>query len=505
MSIQKNWMLSALVALFVSSAVVLASYYWLPAKVIRIESGTAVPVRGALYTLDTEGNYVPVDFTQTAEKVMEAVVHIKSGVLVSRQSSPSPFFFDDELLREFFGPRFRIEPWGSPEGESNQKPQFRYGSGSGVIISPDGYIVTNYHVIQNAEQLEVTLHDGRTFSARVIGTDPSTDLAVVKIDADRLQTIPFGNSDAVRVGEWVLAVGNPFNLNSTVTAGIVSAKARNIRILRDQYAVESFIQTDAAINPGNSGGALVDLNGNLIGINTAIASPTGAYAGYGFAVPSNIVNKVVEDILKYGSVQRGFLGVMIRDVDGNLASEKELKVTKGVYVEQVNEKSAAEAAGIKPGDVIVKVENTEVNNVSTLQEMIARHRPGDKVKIGIVRNNKEMELVVTLKNREGNTEITQSSASSGLSARLGAELANLSKEEKKRFKVDGGVKVVQTQAGKLANAGVKPGFIITHLDKEPILSVEDLAKKLDKKQGGVMIEGFYEDMPRAKYYYAFGL
>ncbi|WP_288003685.1 Do family serine endopeptidase [Thermonema sp.] len=497
MKVQKNWIVSGIAALLASVLTVLAAYYWLPAKVVKVEAVNNMPVKGALFTQNENGEFVPIDFTATAEKVMDAVVHIKSTMLVSNRSIQP--FFDDDLFREFFGPDFRIERF------DDGRPQLQMGSGSGVIISEDGYIVTNYHVIRDAQEIEVTLHDNRTFKATVVGTDPSTDLAVLKIDAKGLKTIPFGNSDAVKVGEWVLAVGNPFNLNSTVTAGIVSAKARNIRILRDQYAVESFIQTDAAINPGNSGGALVNLQGDLIGINTAIASPTGAYAGYGFAVPSKIVQKVVEDILKYGSVQRAYLGVLIRDVDGVLAEEKGLSTTTGVYVDSLVENGAAKAAGIKAGDVIVAVDGKSVNNSAELQELIARHRPGDKVSIKVLRGSKEKELQVVLKSREGETRIAKISENPEVVARLGAELADLSKEEAKKFKIKGGVKVQKVYPGKLRTAGVKEGFIITHIDKEEVHSVKELTEKLAKKEGGVMIEGFYEDMPRAKFYYAFGL
>jgi Do/DeqQ family serine protease len=497
MKVQKTWMVSGIAALLASALTVLAAYYWLPPKVVKVESANSMPVKGVLFTQNENGEFVPIDFTTTAEKVMDAVVHIKSSMLVTNRSLQP--FFDNDLFREFFGPEFRIERF------DDGKPQLQMGSGSGVIISENGYIVTNYHVIRDAQEIEVTLHDKRTFKASVVGTDPSTDLAVLKIDAKGLKTISFGNSDAVKVGEWVLAVGNPFNLNSTVTAGIVSAKARNISILRDQYAVESFIQTDAAINPGNSGGALVNLNGELIGINTAIASPTGAYAGYGFAVPSNIVEKVVEDILKYGSVQRGYLGVFIRDVDGNLAEEKGLKTTTGVYVDSLVENSAAQAAGIKKGDVIVAVDGKSVNNSAELQETIARHRPGDKLNIKVLRGDKEKEISVVLKNREGEARIAKVEGNPEVIARLGAELVDLSKEEANKFKVKGGVKVKKLYAGKLRTAGVKEGFVITHLDKEEVHSVKELNEKLAKKEGGVMLEGFYEDMPRAKFYYAFGL
>jgi Do/DeqQ family serine protease len=378
------------------------------------------------------------------------------------------------------------------------------GSGSGVIISDNGYIVTNNHVIADADDLEVTLHDNRTYKATVIGTDPSTDLALIQIKEKGLPTLPFVNSDEVRVGEWVMAVGNPFNLTSTVTAGIVSAKGRNINILKEQFAVESFIQTDAAINPGNSGGALVNLQGGLIGINTAIASPTGAYSGYGFAVPVNIVNKVVEDLMKYGVVQRGVLGVMIRTVDGNLKRDKDLDLNTGVYVDSLLENSAAGAAGIESGDVILSVDDVEVNTSPELQEVIARHRPGDEVTIKVNRQGKEKIFDVVLNNRKGNTDIVDKEHKEVLSI-LGADFETLDEEMAKKLDLKGGVKVKDLYAGKLRKStNMRPGFIITKVDGQKIETVEELIKILDKKEGGVMLEGIYEDIP-GEYYYAFGM
>jgi len=310
-------------------------------KTVRVEHISKTPSSKAVYTLDEEKNIVPLDFTKTAEEVVDAVVHIKSTQLnnnqsiqnFQNQSSPHPFddFFGNDY-QHFFGPRIqrqRIPNVG--------KPQPQIGSGSGVIVSHDGYIITNNHVIDHADDIEVTLHDNRTYKAKVIGTDPTTDLALLQIKEKNLPQIAYLDSDQVKIGEWVLAVGNPFSLNSTITAGIVSAKGRNINILKEQYAVEDFIQTDAAINPGNSGGALVNLDGGLVGINTAIASTTGSYSGYGFAIPSNIVSKIIQDLIEYGVVQRGVLGITIRTVDGNLAKDKGLNNVKGVYVDSRRE------------------------------------------------------------------------------------------------------------------------------------------------------------------------
>ncbi|MCB0551151.1 MAG: Do family serine endopeptidase, partial [Phaeodactylibacter sp.] len=384
-------------------------------------------------------------------------------------------------------------------------PEVRVGTGSGVIINEGGYIVTNNHVVADADDLEVTLHDNRTFKAAVIGTDPTTDLALLQIKAEGLPALPLVNSDEVKVGEWVLAVGNPMGLNSTVTAGIVSAKGRNINILREQFAVESFIQTDAAINPGNSGGALVNLEGGLVGINTAIASPTGAYAGYGFAVPANIVNKVVEDLLQYGVVQRGVLGVMIRSVDGSLAKEKGLDVTRGAYVDSLLENSAAAAAGLQPGDVVVEVEGKTIQSSPELQEMIARYRPGDKVSLKVDRKGKTKAFEVVLNNRQGSTALVEKPKQKDALAMLGAEFETLSSDAARKLDIEGGVKVTRLSSGKLRKyTDMREGFIITKADGLPVRNVDELAKALEGKSGGVMLEGIYEDVPGVRYY-AFGM
>jgi serine protease Do len=440
-----------------------------------------------------------LDFSAQAEKVTPAVVNIKA-----KRPSPSMGMQQNDIFRDFFGGSpFNLEPpmQGQPRERDNS------ATGSGVIISKDGYIVTNNHVVADASELEVSLTDKRTYKAKVIGTDPSTDLAVIQIKESNLPVLAFGNSDQVKVGSWVLAVGSPFNLTSTVTAGVVSAKARNISLLRERsnVPVESFIQTDAAINPGNSGGALVNLNGDLIGINTAIASPTGAYSGYGFAVPVNLVTKVVEDIIKYGSVQRGFLGIVIRDLDGNLAKEKDLSISEGVLVDSVNKESAARDAGIRKGDVIVKVASKKVSSVGELQEQIARLRPGDKVEITVNREGKEIPVSTTLKNKEGKSEVSKSERKEIFEV-LGAEFAELSAKEKKNAKVEQGVKVSKIfPGGKLrTQTDMKDGFIITKVDKQPVNSVKDLAALMEKKTGGVMLEGVYEDLP-GNYYFAIGL
>ncbi len=471
-----------------------------PTKV-KVDRIIDSPSTGVLYTMDQDGKPVPLDFTGVSKKVMDAVVHISSIQDVKQmqgrdyQQLPDPF-------REFF----RQFEQQNPNGPQQQpmEPRQRTGTGSGVIINSDGYIVTNNHVVAEADEIQVALHDNRTYEAQVIGTDPTTDLALIKINETNLPTIPMVDSDKIEVGEWVLAVGNPFNLNSTVTAGIVSAKSRNINILREQYAIESYIQTDAAINPGNSGGALVNLQGGLVGINSAIASPTGAYAGYGFAVPSNIVNKVIGDLLEYGSVQRGYLGVTIQNVTGDFAREKGLDVTEGVYIDSVMSKSAAEKAGIQVGDIVTKIDGRTVTKSSELQELIARHRPGDEVQITIDRGGNVIQRSATLQTIEGTTEIATKERGQMQSV-LGAELKTLTKDEAQKMDIDGGVKITRLYAGKLrSETNIREGFVITRVNSQPVKTVEELNNVLGKTKGGVMFEGLYEGDDQIRYY-AFGL
>lgn len=430
-----------------------------------------------------------IDFTLPAEISVNAVVHIKTKTAV-QNNLHDPFF-------DFF---FGYNP--------NSRPQIQMGTGSGVIISSDGYIATNNHVVAGAQEVEVTLNNKKTYEAKVIGTDPSTDLALLKIEENNLPYLIYGNSDDIKVGEWVLAVGNPLNLTSTVTAGIVSAKGRNINIIgsgdpgKNVFPIESFIQTDAAVNPGNSGGALVNTKGELIGINTAIASTTGAYSGYSFAVPVNIVKKVMADLLEYGMVQRAFIGISIRDITNSLAQEKGLNDLLGVYVAGLTEGGAAEEAGIKEGDIIKKIEGVEVNSTAQLQEQIGKYRPGDKIKVTILRDGKEKLLSLTLKNKNGNTGILRKSKEETLSI-LGASFEEISNEEKRELRIDYGLRVASLTAGKLRSAGVKEGFIITSVDKKPIKSVEDLSMAIKDKKGGILVEGVYPNGLRA--YYGFGL
>ncbi len=435
------------------------------------------------------GGAVGVDFTQAAEQTVNAAVHIQTKA--KRQN-----IGNDPFENLFFGNPYQ-----------RSQPQIEESSGSGVIISSDGYIATNNHVVEGSDEIEVVLNNRKSYTATVVGTDPSTDLALLKVNDTELPYLLYGNSDEVRLGEWVLAVGNPFNLTSTVTAGIVSAKGRNINIIGNNqnkkiFPIESFIQTDAAVNPGNSGGALVDTKGKLIGINTAIASTTGSFAGYSFAVPVNIVKKVMDDLLAYGEVQRALLGVGMRDVDAKLAQERSLKNTAGVYVSGIAENSAADDAGFKEGDVIIKLDATKINTAAELQEQIGRHRPGDKVTITVVRNNAEKELAVTLKNRNGNTNVVKNSLSEN-SVLLGATLEEVNTEDKQFLRIAAGVRIKKLDNGKLRNAGIKEGFVITSIDKKQTFTVSDVTSALNNKRGGVLIEGVYANGMRA--YYGFGL
>jgi len=416
------------------------------------------------------------NFVDAAENTINSVVHVTTKV-VKTSVQQDPFF-------EFF--------YGPGSGNREFK-QYGSGSGSGVIVSSEGYIVTNNHVIDNASEIEVILNDNSKYSATVVGADPSTDVAILKINAPNLKPIALGNSDDLKVGEWVLAVGNPFNLTSTVTAGIVSAKARNINILADKtnnnvVPIESFIQTDAAVNPGNSGGALVNTKGELIGINSAISSPTGSYSGYSFAIPINLVQKVMRDLIDFGVVQRGFLGVQISDISQELKEKHDLPSLKGVYISKVTEDGSADKAGIKEGSVILKVGMKEVNSSAELQEEIGKRRPGDNVTLTL-RNKKGITetIDVILRNSEGNTSLMNKNEVSKTSA-LGAIFVNLTDKEKKELNIAYGVKIKTLNAGKLKGLGVEEGMIITKINNDPVESVEQLTSKLGSGNRGILLE-----------------
>lgn len=448
-----------------------------------VQNDQVVPVQTAYYAGSPVPENVP-DFVEAADLTVHAVVHIKTEVR-RRNSIYDEFFF------EFFGRPF------------DQYNQPLVATGSGVIIAQDGYIVTNNHVVQNAERLEVTLNDKRTYEGEIVGTDPSTDLALIKISESDLPYLNYGDSDQIRVGEWVLAVGNPFNLTSTVTAGIVSAKARNINILGSNSAIESFIQTDAPVNRGNSGGALVNTRGELVGINAAIASNTGSYTGYSFAIPVNIVKKVVNDFINYGEIQRAYLGVSIRDIDAQFAQELKLKDLKGVYVASVIENSSADDAGIRKEDIILSIDNIEINSVTQLLGTIGQHNPGDRVNVKIRRGNDIIEKEMLLKNRQNSYDNIVATVDRKQFDQLGATFEPVNAEDKSNLGIAYGMKISKLKPGKLMNKGIREGFIITEIDKVPIKSNVDIEVALSGKKGGVLIEGVYPNGQRA--YFAIGL
>lgn len=428
------------------------------------------------------------DLTYAAEKAVRAVVNIET---VREVSYGGDYGYYDPFY-EFFGIPYS-------RGGQPQKQEQRSG-GSGVIISPDGYIVTNNHVVESATKLKVKLYDGRTFDAQLIGADPTTDVALIKVDAEDLPIIPFGNSDALRLGEWVLAIGSPFDLQSTITAGIVSAKARQLGVIPGEMRVESFIQTDAAVNPGNSGGALVNTRGELVGINTVIKSSTGSYIGYSFAVPETIVRKVVVDLKEFGVVQRAVLGVRYRLIDEDFIEQlgEELGIEKsgGLYVDSVVEDSAAAEAGLRKGDIITSIDGIATNDNSVLMEQIAKRRPNDKVEIGYTRNGIEKKTTVTLKNRVGKNELITADTKD-MSELLGGEFANLSREACERLELRGGVQVTSVKRdGLLARSGVKRGFVITYINDRPVYSVDDMMKLTDKV---FAIDGLYPDGRALRY------
>lgn len=430
----------------------------------------------------------PVDLTYAAEKALPAVVHIRylqnSKIqTVEMQSDPFGDFFDP------FG------FFGNPGGTTKRKVQTpkREGSGSGVIISADGYIVTNNHVVEGADELTVTLNDNREFSARIVGTDKTTDLALIKVDAKDLPTLPIGDSNKLKVGEWVLAVGNPFNLNSTVTAGIVSAKARTI----GANGVESFIQTDAAINAGNSGGALVNTQGELVGINAMLVSPTQSYTGYGFAIPTTIMNKVVADLKQYGTVQRAMIG--IQGINANdyydkmkeEGKEVDLGTMEGIYIDNVEDGSAGAEAGLQKGDVITAVDGKKLKKMAELQEYLANKRPGDKITITYLRNKKSKTATLTLKNQQGNTDVVKHA---DLDV-LGGNFREINDSEKRQLNINNGLVVMRINNGALKDAGINKGFIIQKVNDIPMTTISDLQKAVREastsKEPVLYIQGIY--------------
>ena len=445
-----------------------------------------LPVHRTVYTVKESGEVVPLDFTGVSKEVMNSVVHIKSTRKIkgdSRAYYYDPFgdLWGDDFFKFFFG-----EPPQQRQERIKPEPFIQQGTGSGVIISSNGYIVTNNHVVADADEIEVTLHNNEVFNAKIIGTDPSTDIALIQIKSDGLQALPLGNSDNVEVGEWVLAVGNPFNLNSTVTAGIISAKGRNINIINDKSAIEAFIQTDAAINPGNSGGALVNLNGELIGINTAIASQTGVYMGYGFAIPVNLAKSVVDDFIKYGEVRRGYIGVSIEPMTQVKAEGVGLDKVRGVFISSVLNGKAADKAGIKAGDVILEVQGVEVNKPNQVQSKIGSYDPGEKISIVVWRDGSKKTFNIVLEGREeeANTASrTRTPVEKNINS-LGITVGDLTSRDLERFDLDNGIVLQSVKRNSPASKeGLQRGDVIYEADGKPVSSaaefrnyIEDLSK-----------------------------
>lgn len=441
------------------------------------------PALGTHFTAYAPGEYP--DLTYAAENAVKAVVNIEATLEVQMGGR----MFDPFL--ELFG-----------FGGGNQQPQKREqrAGGSGVIISEDGYIVTNNHVVDGATRLKVKLNDGRVFDAKIIGRDPATDVALIKIDGNDLPTLPFGSSDALRLGEWVLAIGSPFDLQSTITAGIVSAKARQLDVIPSEFRIESFIQTDAAVNPGNSGGALVNTHGELVGINTVIKSSTGSYIGYSFAVPESIVRKVVSDLKEFGIVQRALLGITYRYIDQDfvdqMGKDTGVKTPGGVYVASVVEGGAASEAGLRKGDVIVSIDGVKIEASNTLTEQIGKHRPNDKVNLSIKRGDNVKQLEVVLRNKAGKTELL-TKEDVDVSEVLGGKFAEIDQKEAKKLDIRGGLQVLSMKdGGLLAKARVRTGFIITHINDREVRTLGDLNSMTGKVRS---IDGVYPNGRAASY------
>ena len=410
------------------------------------------------------------DFTYAAESAVDAVVYVKVSSTQTMQQGPSSIF-------DFF--------FGMPQQGAPQQRE-RTGSGSGVIIREDGYIVTNNHVIDGATKIEVTLNSNQTYPAKLVGTDPATDVALLKIEATGLPTIPFGDSDKLRLGEWVIAIGSPYDLRSTITAGIVSAKGRSMPNYTGEFKIESFIQTDAAVNPGNSGGALVDKSGNLVGINTAIISQTGSYTGYSFAVPSNIVKKIVYDLMDFGSVKRAVLGITMQPIDDKIADDLKLSSRNGVYIVEVSKSGAADKAGVQKGDVLVAIDSVKITTPSSVQEAVSRFSPGDKAVLTVIRDGKEKQLDVVFK---GTSQENGTVTDDGSVAFYGSSIKEADAETLKKYGLKHGVVIVDLGPGKLMEAGATEGFIIQYVNDQAVKTPQDIIDIVKKSKRAVFVEG----------------
>ncbi len=432
-------------------------------------TSTIVQADGSTYrTVNLSQDNYP-DFTYAAESAVDAVVYVKvTSVTSSARQTPN------SILEFFFG----------YPGEGQQRE--RVGSGSGVIIREDGYIVTNNHVIDGADKIEVTLTNNQTYPAVLVGTDPATDVALLKIDASGLPVIPFGDSSKLRLGEWVIAIGSPYDLRSTITAGIVSAKGRSMPNYSGEFKIESFIQTDAAVNPGNSGGALVDKAGNLVGINTAIISQTGSYAGYSFAVPSNIVKKIVYDLIDFGSVKRALLGITMQPVDEKIAKEMKLSSLNGVYIYEVSKNGAADKAGIKAGDVLVAIDSVKVTDGASVQEAVSRFSPGEKAMVTVIRDGKEKQFEVTF---QGTASENGTVSEDGSVAFYGSSIRKAPEDVLRKFGLKEGVEIVDLGPGKMKDAGASQGFIILYVNNKAVKKPEDVIEIVKKSDRAVFIEG----------------
>ena len=432
-------------------------------------------------TVNMEQSDYP-DFTYAAESSVDAVVYVKVSVKNQQEELPS-------ILDFFFG----------YEGQGSH-PREVQGSGSGVIIREDGYIVTNNHVIDGATKIEVTLNNNKIYKAELVGTDPATDIALLKIDATNLPTVPFGNSDELRLGEWVLAIGSPYDLRSTITAGIVSAKSRSMPNYSGEFKIESFIQTDAAVNPGNSGGALVNKAGKLMGVNTAIVSRTGSYTGYSFAVPVNIVKKIVGDLIDFGKVKRAMLGVVMQEINEEISEELKLSTLNGVYISEVISGSAADKAGIKEADVLIKIDSTKIINAASVQEKVNSFRPGDKAELVVIRDGKKKDLLVEFKESFAENGVI---SDDGDVAFYGANISELSDEKREEYELRIGVEVTSVGPGKMSDSGVEEGFVILYINEIPVKEPQDVLDIIKKSKRSVFIEGITANGKSS--YFGFGL